>query len=108
MNQQGNHHQMLFTNDLAIGLGVPIRKAEELKKFFHVRKGNCYYYSIEEIRCYYEAISDLCKFANVPFSVCYDLGENCEKFRNMWANPKDCCNGVGVVKGFKKVFSDCC
>ena len=80
----------------------------EIKKFFHVKRGNCYYYTTEEIRFYYEAISELCKNANVPFSVCYDSEENYETFRHMWANPKDCCNAVGVVNGFKKVFSDCC
>lgn len=83
-------------------------KPEELKKFFNIKKGNCYYYSSEEIRFYYNAINELCKKTNVPFSVCYDFEENCTKFRNMWANPKDCCNGIGTVKGFKKVFSDCC
>ena len=81
---------------------------KELKKFFHIKKSNCYYYSTEEIRFYYEAISELCKSADVPFSVCYDSEENYATFRHMWANPKDCCNAVGVVKGFEKVFSDCC
>jgi DNA repair photolyase len=80
----------------------------ELKKFFHVKRGNCYYYTTEEIRFYYEAIRELCRKANVPFSVCYDSEKNFETFRYMWANPKDCCNAVGVVKGFEKVFADCC
>ena len=82
-------------------------KSQELKNFFQIKRGNCYYYSTEEIKFYYEAIKDLCKRANVPFSVCYDSEENYKKFRNMWANPKDCCNAIGIVKGFEKVFSSC-
>ena len=81
---------------------------KELKEFFHLKQGNCYYYSSEEIRHYYEAISELCKKENTPFSICYDADQNYYKFKDLWANPKDCCNAVGVVKGFKKVFTDCC
>lgn len=83
-------------------------KPEELKEFFRIKRGNCYYYSPTEIRLYYEAISEMCKEAKVPFSVCYDSDDNYEAFRDLWANPKDCCNAVGVVKGFEKVFKDCC
>ena len=80
----------------------------ELKSFFHVKKDNCYYYSPEEVRLYYEAINEMCREARVPFSVCYDSDDNYDAFIDLWANPKDCCNAVGVVKGFKKVFKDCC
>ena len=80
----------------------------ELKSYFNIKKDNCYYYSTEEIRIYYETISDMCKEANVPFSVCYDSDVNYEAFRDLWTNPKDCCNAVGIVKGFEKVFKDCC
>lgn len=81
---------------------------EMLKSFFHISKGNCYYYSREEIRHYYEAMKELCTNAGVPFSVCYDSDDNYETFRDLWADPKDCCNALGNVPGFKKVHMDCC
>jgi len=81
---------------------------EKLKDFFSVRKGNCYYYSPKEIRHYYEAIRELCRGMNVPFSVCYDSNSNYETFRSLWANSRDCCNALGTVPGFKKVYTDCC
>lgn len=80
----------------------------ELKSFFSIRRGNCYYYSQEEIRHYYEALRHLCQAAEVPFSICYDSDLNFEIFRGMWANPLDCCNALGNVPGFTKVFSNCC
>ena len=82
-------------------------KSQELKNFFHIKRGNCYFYSTEEIRIYYETIKDLCKRAKIPFSVCYDSEENYKKFRNMWANPKDCCNAIGIIKGFEKGYQSC-
>ena len=81
---------------------------KELKEFFHLKQGNCYYFSSEEIRHYYEAISELCKKADIAFSICYDSDQNYNAFKDLWVNPRDCCNAVGVVKGFKKVFVDCC
>ncbi len=80
----------------------------KLKSFFRIKKDNCYYYSPAEVRLYYEAINEMCREARAPFSVCYDSDENYETSRDLWANPKDCCNAVGVVRGFKKVFKDCC
>jgi len=81
---------------------------EELKTFFKKRIKNCYYYSPEEIGHYYEAIHERCSRNGVPFSVCYDFDDNYERFRDMWANREDCCNGLGVVPGFQKVYKDCC
>ena len=80
---------------------------DQLKSFFHKRVKNCYYYSPEEIRHYYEAIRDRCKRNHVSFSICYDNDENYERFRDMWTNTKDCCNALRVVPGFQKVYKDC-
>jgi len=81
---------------------------DTMKTFFQMKKGNCYYYSTDEIRNYYDALSEICRTANVPFSVCYDSDENYDAFKDLWANQKDCCNAVGVIKGFDKVYKDCC
>jgi hypothetical protein len=81
---------------------------DQLKSFFHRRIKNCYYYSPQEIRHYYEAIRDRCEKNHVPFSICYDNDENYERFRDMWANRSDCCNALGIVPGFQKVYKDCC
>jgi hypothetical protein len=66
-----------------------------------------YYYTSAEIGFYYKAIQQLCQKAQVPFSVCYDADDNYSVFRNMWANPKDCCNALGTVEGFEKVYKEC-
>ena len=80
---------------------------EKLKSFFYTRKGKCHYYSPEEIRHYYEAIKELCDGAGVPFSICYDFDDNYDTFKYMWANPNDCCNALGNIPGFKKVYISC-
>jgi len=110
---KGKHTLIAGFVRLPFGSIRPVSQAlglepNELKRFFQLKKGNCYYYSSAEVRLYYEAINEICKDARVPFSVCYDSDENYEAFRDLWANPKDCCNAVGVVKGFRKVFKDCC
>lgn len=80
----------------------------ELQQFFPFKKAGTFYYTATEIGFYYEAIQHLCQEAQVPFSVCYDADDNYSVFRNMWANPKDCCNALGVVEGFYGVYKDCC
>lgn len=81
---------------------------DDLKAFFGRRIKNCYYYTSEEVRHYYEAIQERCKKNRIPFSICYDSDENYESFRDMWANRKDCCNALNNVPGFQKVYRDCC
>lgn len=81
---------------------------ERVKGFFKISRGNCYYYSPEEIRHYYEAIRNRCRSMNISFSVCYDSDKNYEIFRDMWANSRDCCNALENVPGFKKVYANCC
>ena len=90
---------------LSESLGWP---SDRLKSFFHRRIKNCYYYSPQEIQHYYEAIRDRCERNHVPFSICYDNDENYDRFRDMWANRKDCCNALGIVPGFQKVYKNCC
>jgi hypothetical protein len=80
--------------------------SEKLKKFFQIHEGNCYFYTSDEIRHYYEAIEEMCAKTNTPFSVCYDSFKNYYSFKDLWANPKDCCNALGNVPGFKKVYED--
>lgn len=40
----------------------------------------------------------------IEFSVCYDADDNYEAFRDLWANPADCCNCTGKVPGFTRKF----
>ena len=55
------------------------------------------HFSTEEKRHYYEEAADRCKALGMEFSVCYDGDEDYETFRYLWANPDDCCNGLGRV-----------
>jgi DNA repair photolyase len=83
------------------------RPGGELLRFFHLKEKATYYYSPQEIRFYYEAIKELCQKENVPFSICYDSDATYQVFKDLWVNQKDCCNALGVVEGFGKVYSDC-
>jgi DNA repair photolyase len=59
-------------------------------------------FSDAEIAYYYKRVSEECKFQGIDFSTCY-IG-NGEKdywsYQGLWKNKKDCCNAVGVTKGF--------
>lgn len=62
------------------------------------------HFSAEEKRYYYEKCRNLCRENGMEFSVCYDGDEDYETFRYLWANPNDCCNGKGKVRGFQRAF----
>lgn len=59
-------------------------------------------FSDAEIAYYYKRVSLECKFQDIAFSTCY-IG-NGEKdywsYQDLWSNKRDCCNAVGVTKGF--------
>ena len=40
----------------------------------------------------------------MEFSICYDGDDAYEEFQYLWANPEDCCNGKGKIKGFQRAF----
>lgn len=68
-------------------------------------KNAALHFSIEEKRYYYEEMRRLCHARGMDFSVCYDGDEAYEEFRYLWANPHDCCNGVGKVDAFNTTFN---
>ena len=61
--------------------------------------GGCNHFSMQEKRWYYERIKIICQDYGVEFSVCED--GHFEECRDLWANPLDCCNAMGKVKGFQ-------
>ena len=66
-----------------------------------LRQSNqAYHFSTEEKRYYYEEAERRCRKLGMAFSVCYDGDDAYEEFRYLWANPNDCCNGVGNVPAF--------
>lgn len=67
-------------------------------------KKNAYHYSRVEKAYYYDRIRKAAGDRGVAFSVCYDNDEDYEAFRPLWANPHDCCNGLGNVPGFEQAF----
>lgn len=68
------------------------------------RRNGALHFSEPEIKYYYENIKKVCDKNNVDFSVCYDGDANYEVFKYLWANPDDCCNNFGKVKGFTNKF----
>jgi DNA repair photolyase len=68
------------------------------------QKNTALHFSTEEKRYYYEKIRDLCHQQGMEFSVCYDGDDAYEAFRYLWANPDDCCNGKGKIRGFQKAY----
>lgn len=69
------------------------------------KQSNCaLHFGIEGKRYYYEKIRDICSKWGREFSVCYDGDEAYVTFRYLWANPEDCCNGKGKIRGFQKAY----
>lgn len=62
------------------------------------------HFSTEEKRWYYETAKEYANSKGMEFSVCYDGDEDYETFRYLWANPNDCCNGKGKIRGFKNAY----
>lgn len=62
------------------------------------------HYSEAEKRYYYEWLQGLCARRGLAFSVCYDGDDAYETFRYLWANPMDCCNGLGNIPGFQRTY----
>ncbi|NTU47463.1 MAG: hypothetical protein HGA84_00480, partial [Syntrophobacteraceae bacterium] len=62
------------------------------------------HFSYLEKRWYYERIRDICREYGTEFSVCED--GHFEEFRDLWANPGDCCNALGKVPGFAQTFRE--
>ena len=71
------------------------------------KHGSRKYYSREEVEVYYKKCKAICDAHNIPFTVCFDRNENYEYFKHMWANPADCCNGLGKLARFTKTYSAC-
>ena len=87
---------------------VKAKTNEDLSWLFNSdtkQKNTALHFSEEEKRYYYEKIKRMCDKLGLDFSVCYDGDESYEKFRYLWANKNDCCNGLGNIKGFKKTFN---
>lgn len=59
-------------------------------------------YSSQEIRAYYELISEKCRKKGMAFSTCYlGLGDSFFwKDQDLWADKNDCCNIKANVPGF--------
>jgi len=68
------------------------------------QKNQALHFSTEEKRYYYENIREVCWIKGADFSVCYDGDDDYEKFRYLWANQDDCCNGKGNIEGFAKTY----
>jgi DNA repair photolyase len=62
------------------------------------------HFSAKEKKWYYEKAKEIANARGMEFSVCYDGDEGYETFRYLWANPSDCCNGKGKIRGFKNAF----
>jgi DNA repair photolyase len=58
------------------------------------------HYRAPEKRWYYEMLKALCDERGMAFSVCYDGDDAYTTFRDLWADPEDCCNGRRNVRGF--------
>ena len=68
------------------------------------QRNQALHFSTEEKRYYYEELKRRCDVLGMEFSVCYDGDDAFEEFRYLWANPEDCCNGLGNVAGFEVTF----
>ena len=68
------------------------------------QRNSALHYGAAEKRYYYEKTRELCTTRGMEFSVCYDGDESYETFRDLWANPDDCCNGKGKIRGFKRAY----
>lgn len=69
-----------------------------------VKSGNSWHFSSEEKMVYFKEVKEICDKNNVDFTVCED--NDVEYFKELWANPNDCCNGLGKIKGFSKTWKD--
>jgi len=64
------------------------------------------HFSESEKRVYYEKAKARCDDLGLRFSVCYDGDDAYTAFKPLWANPNDCCDGLGNVPAFKRTFGD--
>jgi len=62
------------------------------------------HFSTEEKRYYYERVKARCDELGVRFSVCYDGDDAYEEFKYLWAQPNDCCDGLGNIPAFRRNF----
>ena len=67
-----------------------------------IRRGGARHFSTEEKKYYFERVREICDQHGTEFTVCDD--GDFEAFKYLWANPNDCCNGLGKVKGFSKTW----
>ena len=83
----------------------------ELRQFF---KPNLYkssgesHYTDKEISRYYSALNASDRRSNLRFSTCY-IGNGIKdyfQYQPLWSNKKDCCDALGLVKGFTKTSQD--
>lgn len=64
-----------------------------------------WHFSTGEKRYYYERTKARCDDLGMRFSVCYDGDDAYTEFQYLWANPDDCCDGLGNVPAFKRNFA---
>ena len=64
------------------------------------------HFSTAEKRYYYERAKARADELGMRFSVCYDGDDAYTEFKPLWANQKDCCDGLGNVPAFKRTFGD--